>query len=284
MKRRMIAQDIVSEGRFLRMSLTAQALYMHLVANADDDGCVDAYTITRMIGAKEDDLVLLKEREYITVLDEKEYILWITGWQDFNWIDPRIKEDSKHLPLLRAKVEGLEVVESVKKDYNRRRYAKRKLERQIEECSAHVASPRIHGGDTGKTTEEPRTRIGKDRKGEDSKETIPNGIVPVSPGYAKWEAEFEASLGFRITKEPKKNESALKGLVDRHGAEAVHSALGYLNWLKREKKAKDRPYWFQYVSSFLKVRDFWDQIQAGLSDGTDHDLGRRAEMDELFSR
>jgi hypothetical protein len=182
MKRRMIATEIVSEGRFLRMSLTAQALYMHLLANADDDGCVDAYTITKICGAKEDDLVLLKEREYIVILDEKEWILWISGWQDFNWIDPRIKEDSKYLPLLRARVEGLEIVESNKKEANKRRYAKLKLERALKREKKNDPQDDhrmisgdlqddlrvIHSENTGRSTNDPRRRLVKGSLGKDS--------------------------------------------------------------------------------------------------------------------
>jgi hypothetical protein len=190
----MIAPDIISEGRFLRMSLTAQALYMHLLANADDDGCVDAYTITRLIGAKEDDLVLLKEREYIVVLDEKEWILWISGWQDFNWIDARYKEDSKYLPLLRAKVEGLVIVESTKTEYNKRRYASRKFEKTtLPEPSDDSA----HGhpmGSPGEYTAGTPLRKGKIRKDKDNTTSPAVAEAPVerrtNETYLYWEAQI----------------------------------------------------------------------------------------------
>ena len=226
MKRRMIAQDIISEGRFLRMSLTAQALYMHLVANADDDGCVDAYTVTRMIGAKEDDLVLLKEREYITVLDEREYILWITGWQDFNWIEPRYKEDSKWLPLLRSKVEGLEIVESSKTDYNKRRYAKRKLEKQI---FGEGATQEVHSVHTVQTTGGTPPSIGKDSIDKNIPPSLRLGVegvgdIPMSKETRDIWDYWEETMA-PITRNKTFQRNALVGLIRNHGMDDVKKMI-----------------------------------------------------------
>lgn len=267
------------------MSLTAQALYMHLLANADDDGCVDAYTITRMIGAKEDDLVLLKERDYITVLDEKEYILWITAWQDFNWIEPRYKEDSKYLPLLRSKVEGLEIVESTKHDYNKRRYAERKMQKQINDASTREVHS-VHTVDTPGSTRADhhlgKVRKGKERIGETEK-TISKEIVPFSNGYSLWMDEWIKAMGFPITKSLKENENALKSCIKDSSAEVMHQVIAYLHFLKTTKKAKERPHWFQYTTSFVKIRSFWDHIQAGMTDDA-FQLAKAGYGDELFTR
>jgi hypothetical protein len=169
---------------------------MHLVANADDDGIVDAFTIMRMVGAKEDDLVLLKEREYITILDEHEWILWITNWQDFNRIPPHIKEDSKYLPLLKATVKGLEIVQSTKEQDNKRRYGQLKIQRQSQKNTVNdpnrilIGSLQDHDDDPNRIIagssqdhfriiagslqdhgHDPNSRIDKDRKDKDKKNT-----------------------------------------------------------------------------------------------------------------
>ena len=268
MKRRMIAQDIVSEGRFLRMSLTAQALYMHLVANADDDGCVDAYTITRMIGAKEDDLVLLKEREYIVILDEKEYILWISGWQDFNWIEPRYKEDSKYLPLLRSKIEGLEIVESSKADYNKRRYASRKLEKELSTVQTTGSTRGVHCVHPVQTTGKPPPSIGKDRidkdsttpavpsgvQGEGKRELLLKGMQPSTRElWDLWEKHRP-----EIVTELEDNRSALNRLLELEGtAEKVErlielSAKAYEDrYCSKEAKASSPRQLFEKRSALL---------------------------------
>ena len=59
-KRRMLAKEIVGSDAFMDMPLSTQALYFHLVTEADDDGFVSAARkIQRMIGANDDDLKLL---------------------------------------------------------------------------------------------------------------------------------------------------------------------------------------------------------------------------------
>lgn len=135
-KRRMVTTEITSQGKFLRMSLSAQGLWLHLVANADDDGVVDAYTVMRMVGAKEDDMVLLVEREFVTILDQQEYLLWVTNWQEFNWIDPRIKEDSQHQALLLAKIPDVVLVQSTKEEANKQRTLRLKKQRDRQKSKA----------------------------------------------------------------------------------------------------------------------------------------------------
>ena len=157
MKKRMFTDDITGSGKFLRMSEGSQLLYFHLGLNADDDGVVDAFQIMRMTNAKEDDLVLLVEREFVIMLDPKELVIWISGWQDFNKIDPRMKEDSKYLPLLLAKIQGIEIVSSTKQDANRRRYQRLKVERDLKKNDP----PGISTRSTRDTRDDPTSSIDK---------------------------------------------------------------------------------------------------------------------------
>ncbi len=51
-ERRMLSRTILDSDKFLDMPLTTQALYIHLIMNADDDGFLNnSQKITRMIGA-----------------------------------------------------------------------------------------------------------------------------------------------------------------------------------------------------------------------------------------
>ena len=65
-KRRMLAKEIVGSDAFMDMPLSTQALYFHLVTEADDDGFVSAARkIQRMIGANDDDLKLLIAKGFL---------------------------------------------------------------------------------------------------------------------------------------------------------------------------------------------------------------------------
>ena len=66
----MISNTIVRTARFLKMPPTTQNLYFHLVLNADDDGVVEAFPVMRLIGATEDDLKILVEKEFVYLLND----------------------------------------------------------------------------------------------------------------------------------------------------------------------------------------------------------------------
>lgn len=68
--RRMFNTAIVHSASFLKMPLSSQALYFHLGMQADDDGVVDTYAITRMVGSSEDDLRILATKGYVIPLNE----------------------------------------------------------------------------------------------------------------------------------------------------------------------------------------------------------------------
>ncbi|HEK9114017.1 TPA: hypothetical protein SUB59_001922, partial [Streptococcus equi subsp. equi] len=69
--RRMLSKTVVQIQRFLRLPLEAQALYCHLVVNADDDGIVEAFPVMRMINANEDSLNLLTLKQYLLLLNNE---------------------------------------------------------------------------------------------------------------------------------------------------------------------------------------------------------------------
>ena len=97
---RMISKKVCESARFLRLPATSQALYMHLILNADDDGIVEAYGVMRLINACEDDLNILISRHFVTILDKDDLITYIDDWLQHNKIRPDRKQDSRYLPLL----------------------------------------------------------------------------------------------------------------------------------------------------------------------------------------
>ena len=90
-EKRMFTVKIVESDAFLDMPLSAQALYVHLNMNADDDGFVNnPKMITRLIGAKNDDLQILIDKAFILMFPNGVAV--IKGWLMNNII----KNDRKH--------------------------------------------------------------------------------------------------------------------------------------------------------------------------------------------
>lgn len=107
--RRMFSNRIARSAKFLQMPLEAQALYFHLILNADDDGVVEVYPITRTLGTASDIIKILLTKEFIVQLNEDQVML-INNWLEHNSIRADRKVDSiyKHLipeniALLKAK-------------------------------------------------------------------------------------------------------------------------------------------------------------------------------------
>lgn len=86
-QRRMFSQKITETDKFLDMGLTTQSLYFHLGMNADDDGFVgNPKSIKRMIGASEDDLKALVEKDYLIVFEDG--VVVIKDWRVSNYVKP----------------------------------------------------------------------------------------------------------------------------------------------------------------------------------------------------
>ena len=77
-ERRMFHTSVVESDAFLDLPLAAQALYLHICMHADDDGFVNGpKQITRMLGAKTDDLTALIDQGFLLRFDD---IVVIKHW------------------------------------------------------------------------------------------------------------------------------------------------------------------------------------------------------------
>ncbi len=77
--RRMISRSIIRQEGFLDLPLAAQALYMHLMAEADDDGFVaSAKRIARMLGTRNNDLKVLVDEGYVMLFPSG--VAHVTHW------------------------------------------------------------------------------------------------------------------------------------------------------------------------------------------------------------
>lgn len=174
--RRMISRRITDSTRFLKMPLTSQALYFHLVQHADDDGIVEAYPIIRSIGANEDDLKLLVLKEFAIPLNA-DLVTYLPDWLEHNNIRADRKVDSIYKDLLLQVVPDV-VTKQAKPSY----------------YSTRVAL-------VGQMTDKPPTNdgIGKDSIGKDSIDNI-NTYCASETDDTKPEPEAAANTTSSVSK------------------------------------------------------------------------------------
>lgn len=97
--RRMMSLKVIDSDAFLDMALSTQAVYMHLLMRADDDGFVNnVKKIKRMICASDDDIKLLIAKGFIIPFETG--VVVIKHWRVHNIIrkdlyHPTIYQDEK---------------------------------------------------------------------------------------------------------------------------------------------------------------------------------------------
>ncbi|MCR5224545.1 MAG: hypothetical protein K6C34_00515 [Alphaproteobacteria bacterium] len=98
--RRMISKEIIHSKRFLQLALTAQALYMHLIVSADDDGVVSLFTGMRLCGASDGDADNLFRQDFIRWLVEGDSVVVVTDFKLQNRLQPSRFSPGKYHDLL----------------------------------------------------------------------------------------------------------------------------------------------------------------------------------------
>ena len=84
-ERRMISKRFINRDSFLDLNLSAQALYFHLVLEADDDGFVESPNgIARKIGASKDDIKALDDNGFI--ISFSSGVLVVRHWHLHNHV------------------------------------------------------------------------------------------------------------------------------------------------------------------------------------------------------
>lgn len=88
--RRMLNKTVVESDPFFEMPADSQALYMHLVLNADDEGFIgNPETIRRMTGFSKDSLKLLIAKGFL--ISFQSGVVVVTHWEMQNKIQPSRK-------------------------------------------------------------------------------------------------------------------------------------------------------------------------------------------------
>ena len=75
-----LSRELICSALYLRLSPSAQALYIALHADADDDGIVDALAVMLRQRAAENDLKQLVENNFIVLLDAAKMLVWLRAW------------------------------------------------------------------------------------------------------------------------------------------------------------------------------------------------------------
>ena len=114
--KRMIDIKIVSSLRFLEMSKAAQALYLHIIANADDEGVAEAGTILRITKTRKTALQELIDNNFVALLDQRMNIVYTVNWQSFNHVDARYGQPSYYHRTLEEHFPDIHFVDFTRKN------------------------------------------------------------------------------------------------------------------------------------------------------------------------
>lgn len=109
--RRMVSKLIYDSERFLKMSVSARDLYTYLILHADDDGVVEAGTVLRLTKGADDDLNLLIYKNFITMLDPENKVVYVNDWLLHNTIRADRKTNSVYKDLLLKILPDVKMVE-----------------------------------------------------------------------------------------------------------------------------------------------------------------------------
>ena len=105
-----IPRWIILSTRYLRLSPSAQSLYIALHADADDDGIVEVFAVMLRQRATENDVIQLIDNNFIVLIDKSNLIAWVRDWLGANLgRDMRYIKPSKYRILLARIVPEAEV-------------------------------------------------------------------------------------------------------------------------------------------------------------------------------
>ena len=97
----MFDKTIIDSDTFLELPITSQALYFHLNMRADDDGFIDNWkSISRIVGAKEDDIKILIAKSFIIPFESG--VIVIKHWRINNYLQKDRKKTTRHTEELQS--------------------------------------------------------------------------------------------------------------------------------------------------------------------------------------
>ena len=212
-ERRMFAKTIIDSDAFLEMPQSTQLLYFHLSMRADDDGFINnPKSIMRNVGCKEDDIRILAGKKFIIPFESG--VVVIKHWRIHNYIQ--------------------------KDRYHETKYKSEKASLDLDENGAYTKC--IQGVSNMDT--QVRLELGKDRLGEDNKETPDkpakspkhkhgeySHVLLTSDEYLKLCEEWGEPETMRMIK-------TLDEGIETKGYKYKNHNLALRKWKANEKKAR----------------------------------------------
>lgn len=153
--RRMLSKTVTRSDAFLDMPFSAQALYMHLSLEADDEGFLEnPKSLTRLIGAGADDLATLTEAGYLIPFESGVYV--IRHWH----INNLIRGDRKHETAHQAERRRLIISDMVYQLTTNGQPTDTQTETEYKLSKVNLSESKI----SEEKTSEAKPREGKERK------------------------------------------------------------------------------------------------------------------------
>lgn len=213
----MISKTVTQTQRFLRLPLEAQALYFHLIQNADDDGVVEAFPVVRMINANEDSLSLLIAKCFIKPLND-EMVYFIIDFHEQNKVRADRKVNSIYIDLLKEIIPELELIEP-----------RQRVDRPKNSINNLGQPMDNHGTDMGQQNIS-KYKLSKDNTSSSTtvveKNKITENPTPTPPTFSQeyklLYAAFEKETGQALT--PFQREE-LQNMLNDYNYDLIHEAL-----------------------------------------------------------
>lgn len=99
--RRMFSRSVVESDAFLSMGFGAQALYLHLCMDADDDGfCSSPIRTAKAVGCKQTDLKQLVDNGFL--IDFGGGVVVIKHWLLMNYVRDERRKETEYLEFLKV--------------------------------------------------------------------------------------------------------------------------------------------------------------------------------------
>lgn len=227
-QKRMISQSIFSSARFLKMPISSQALYAHLVVRADDDGIVEAFSVMRITGNSEDDLRILVAKQFVVMINNDELIAYIVNWLEQNTIRADRKTDSRYQQVLLKVMPDVELVYSTQRSDRRPRKMGQSQDSPMTDMGPHRLEQISIEQISIETTTDAHTRstLPKDCQDVNS--------VNKSQNHDNDVVGFCEKMGLKATCVPK--------LIEKYGKDAV---LIQLQNLCKAKNVKHKENWLR---------------------------------------
>lgn len=236
--RRMVNTKILDLDMFLDMPATTRLLYYDLLARADDDGFITPKRVMRMTGASDNDLGVLKLKNFVHAWDDGVIVL--LHWREHNHVKSDRYSPSDFYPRLKE-LKGIYALGA-------------------REDGSKLVTKRIHSG----SKVVPQDRLGEGSVGEGSK-TIKTTVIEneeVDQMRSLWKQHVQTTLRNHLAE----NMKAYKFLKGELGADLPQylQAVRLIRADKYQKRALQGK-----LINFIGLKERLEEVEAYMQSRVD---------------